>query len=125
MKKIHRLMKGKASQNRPKESTFKDPAILDLAARVAGKRDPEADAVYPRAYPATLVATTKDGRTFQAHVDYPKGDPENPASGEEIVEKFHRLTERRFEKPRREKIIEKVGKLETLDNIATLGDLIR
>ena len=42
-----------------------------------------------------------------------------------IVEKFHRLTERFFDETRREKIIENVGKLETVEDVTTAGDLIR
>ena len=81
--------------------------------------------MYPKAYPATLVATLHDGRTFESHVDYPKGDPENPASLEEIVNKFHSLTERLCDQSKREQIIERVKKLEEVENIAQIADLLR
>lgn len=87
--------------------------------------DPEAEKLYPKAYPATLVATLKDGRTMEAHVDYPKGDPENPASLEEIVDKFNVLTEPFFEADRRKQIVDEILKLDKLDQISRLGDLVR
>ena len=87
--------------------------------------DPAAEAMYPQAYPATLVAELNDGQILQAHVDYPKGDPENPASKTEIISKFHSLTERHLDKERREKIIDNVNRLQELENIAELADLIR
>ena len=61
---------------------------------------------------------------FQAHVDYPKGDPENPASDEEIVTKFNSLTEPYMERERREKIADMVMGLEKI-GIAELAELVR
>ena len=81
--------------------------------------------MYPKAYPATLVAELNDGQIIQAHVDYPKGDPENPATRDDIVNKFHSLTEKYFDPERRKKIIETVDHLEEVSNIAQLADLVR
>jgi 2-methylcitrate dehydratase PrpD len=58
-------------------------------------------------------------------VDYPKGDPENPASDEEIIAKFNSLTEPYFDKARREKIITMVNRLEALSDMAELANLVR
>jgi 2-methylcitrate dehydratase PrpD len=104
---------------------LQDPEVLELAQKVTWELDPDAEAMYPKAYPSTLVAELNDGRTFKAHVDYPKGDPENPATKEEIIAKFHLLTEKFFDKARREKIIETVDRLETMKNISELADLVR
>ena len=102
-----------------------DPEVLALAQKVTWELDPEAEAMYPKAYPATLVAELNDGRTFFAHVDYPKGDPENPATKQEILAKFHLLTEKFLDSGRRDRIIEAVGRLDTMANIAELADLVR
>jgi 2-methylcitrate dehydratase PrpD len=102
-----------------------DPEMLALAEKVIWEFDPEAEAMYPKAYPATLIAELIDGRTFQAHVDFPKGDPENPTTKEELLNKFHSLTKKFFDKKKREKIITTVDRLEELSNIAKLADLVR
>ena len=102
-----------------------DPDVLALAEKVTWELDPEAEKMYPKAYPATLVAELKDGRVLRAHVDFPKGDPENPASDEEIIAKFNSLTEPYLDKTRREKIITTVNRLEALSNIVELADLVR
>jgi 2-methylcitrate dehydratase PrpD len=81
--------------------------------------------MYPKAYPATLIAELKDGRILQAHVDYPKGDPENPATKEEIISKFHSLTSKYLDNEKRDKIISTVNHLEEIKNIAELADLVR
>jgi 2-methylcitrate dehydratase PrpD len=119
------ICKNRAGVDEFKKEALGDPEVLSLAERVTWELDPEAEAMYPKAYPATLVATLHDGRTFESHVDYPKGDPENPASLEDIVNKFHSLTERLFDQKKREKIIERVKKLEEVKNIAQIADLLR
>jgi 2-methylcitrate dehydratase PrpD len=102
-----------------------DPEVLALAEKVAWELDPAAEAMYPKAYPATLIAELNDGRVFQAHVDYPKGDPENPATREEIVNKFHSLTEKLLDQKKRERIIGTVNYLEKISNMSELADLVR
>jgi len=119
------ICKNRAGVDEFKKEVLGDPEVLSLAERVTWELDPEAEEMYPKAYPATLVAILHDGRTFESHVDYPKGDPENPASLEEIVNKFHSLTERLFDQKKREKIIERIKKLEEVKNIAQIADLLR
>ncbi|MFB0533114.1 MAG: MmgE/PrpD family protein, partial [Desulfatiglandales bacterium] len=102
-----------------------DPEVLDLAQKVTCQLDPDAEAMYPKAYPATLVAELNNGQTFTAHVDFPKGDPENPASKEDILAKFHLLTEKFLDKNRRDRVIEMINHLEDVRNLGELADLIR
>jgi len=104
---------------------LKDPEVLAVAEKVAWELDPAAEAMYPKAYPATLVAELKDGRILQAHIDYPKGDPENPATKEEIISKFNSLTGKYLDKAKRDKIVDTVSHLEEINNIAELADLVR
>ena len=101
-----------------------DREVLALAEKVRWELDPDAEKFCPKAYPATVIAELNDGKVFQAHVDYPKGDPENPASDEEIVTKFNSLTEPYMERERREKIADMVMGLEKI-GIAELAELVR
>lgn len=105
-------------------SALQDPEALELASKVTWEVDPEAEAVYPERYPVTLVATLKDGKQVTAHVDYPKGDPENPVTLQDILDKFNYLTEKYFDKVRRHTIVDKVKKLDQMANVAELGQLL-
>ena len=107
-----------------KEEVLDDPEVLELAEKITWELDPAAEAVYPKAYPATVIATLNDGRQVMSHVDYPKGDPENPVMLGDIVNKFNLLTEKYFDKKKREKIVEEVGRLEEIDNIDKIANLI-
>jgi 2-methylcitrate dehydratase PrpD len=104
---------------------LKDAEVLALAEKVTWEFDPAAEAMYPKAYPAKLVAELNNGHILQAYVDYPKGDPENPATKEEIVSKFHSLTRKFLDQDRREKIIDTVNRLEAVTDITQLADLVR
>jgi 2-methylcitrate dehydratase PrpD len=108
-----------------KTEVLDNPEVLSLIDKVRWEVDPEAEAMYPKAYPATVIATLNDGRVFESHVDYPKGDPENPTNLKEIIEKFHSLTEKHMEEEKRSRIIAEVERLEDMDNITGLADLLR
>ena len=119
------ICKNRAGIDEFKAHVLDDPEVLSLIERVRWEVDPEAEAMYPKAYPATVIATMKDGRVYKSHVDYPKGDPENPATLPEIIEKFHSLTEKHVEEEKRVRIIAKTERLEDMDNITGLADLLR
>jgi 2-methylcitrate dehydratase PrpD len=68
--------------------------------------------MYPKAYPATLIAELNDGRKFSAHVDYPKGDPENPTTREKALRKFHTLTEGYVDEEKKQRIIDTVDRID-------------
>jgi 2-methylcitrate dehydratase PrpD len=60
---------------------------LELASEITWELNPAAEAIYPKAPPATLIATMNDGKEIVSHVDYPVGDPENPVSMDDLVKK--------------------------------------
>jgi 2-methylcitrate dehydratase PrpD len=119
------ICKNKTGIEEFKTEVLNDPDVLAMIDKVRWEIDPEAEAMYPKAYPATVIATMKDGRVFESHVDYPKGDPENPATKEEIISKFHSLTGKFLDEGRREKIIETVDRLEELSEVSEMADLVR
>lgn len=65
-----------------------DPARRALMQRVTVHHSPDLEARYPAAWPARVTVTLSDGRTLVQSVDYPKGDPENPLSWDELKAKF-------------------------------------
>lgn len=119
------ICKNRTGVNEFKGETLVDHEILKLMDKISWEIDPHAEAMYPKAYPATLVSTLNNGRKFESHADYPKGDPENPLSMEEIVDKFNSLTEKIFDSKRRKEIIGMLKRFEEIDSIDELGDLLR
>jgi len=108
-----------------KGDTLKDPVVLALCDKVTWELDPAAEALWPKAYPATLVVTMNDGRIFEAHSDYPRGDPENPVSMAEVVEKFNMLTEKFLDPRKGTEVVDRVNRLEQVSDVGALADLVR
>ena len=86
--------------------------------RVAG--DPDLTAMYPRKWPARVTITLKDGRRLNGANEYPKGDPENPLSEQELIAKFKDLTSGALPAGRADAIIDRVMDLESLGNVNEL-----
>jgi 2-methylcitrate dehydratase PrpD len=83
--------------------------------RIAG--DPDLTRAYPRKWPARVTITLKEGRRLEAANEYPKGDPENPLSQQELIAKFKSLTEGMLPSGQADTIIDRVMNLETMGNV--------
>ena len=70
---------------------WRDPAVTALCARVTMRRDAEVDTAYPARWIGKVEVKTRDGRTLQARVDEPKGDPGNTLTRAELEDKALRL----------------------------------
>ncbi len=79
--------------------------------------DPELDRTFPNQWSATAEMFTNDGKRYFTKIEYPKGDPENPLSWEELIDKFHDLSGRFMSKGRRLKIIDEVRHFERIDDL--------
>jgi 2-methylcitrate dehydratase PrpD len=62
--------------------------FLSLTQKVRVLPSEELSALVPERRAAILEITAKDGNRYQERVDFPKGEPENPMSAEEIRKKF-------------------------------------
>jgi len=70
---------------------YADQATRDLCRCVDMVLDEEVDKLYPKKWVGKIRVQTKDGRTFDARVDDPKGDPGNTLTRDEITSKAMRL----------------------------------
>lgn len=68
-----------------------DPQVAAFRDKVAMVLDAEVDAAYPRRWIGKVEVLTTDGRRFDARVDAPKGDPDNPLTRTEVEDKAIRL----------------------------------
>jgi len=86
------LIKRRAGLEEFSRPMLNDALVQELMAKVGYVHDPELEKNYPREWPAWVRASLKNGREVFAHVRFPKGDPENPLSWEELIEKYRGLT---------------------------------
>ena len=89
-----------------------DDELKRLMERVEIAEDPELSALVPEKR-AAVVTIESGTESFSCRVDYPKGEPENPVSAEELKDKFFSLTEAAgIDEKRRSSIYDAVMKLE-------------
>jgi 2-methylcitrate dehydratase len=70
-----------------------DERVRAQLSKVVVEADEEIEALFPKLQRVKVAITTTDGQTFEEQLDYPKGDPRNPLSDEEIEAKFDALAE--------------------------------
>ncbi|GAX90110.1 MmgE/PrpD family protein [Effusibacillus lacus] len=85
------FVKGKAGLADFTEETLWDPAIRALMERVKLTVDPEVDSAYPEKWGSAVAVETQQGEVHRLTTDYPKGDPENPVTADDLVQKFREL----------------------------------
>ncbi|MFC1987898.1 MmgE/PrpD family protein [Chloroflexota bacterium] len=106
---------------------LKDAKVADLKSRVLSVHDPKLDERKKtvKARPAEVEIETKDGRKFLEKVDYPPGEPRNPASQEDITKKAMYYASKVLGQKKAKSLIEAVSNLETIPDVNQLGSLVR
>lgn len=70
---------------------LESPELAELARKVSVIPDRGYSESFPAMQSADVCVTLSDGRAYSYRVDYPKGEPENPMSFDELVGKFRDL----------------------------------
>jgi len=105
------------------EEGLRDPAILDLAARVEHVDDPDP----PRRaqFSGEVIVQTRDGRELSHRQEHGLGTRENPMGRPGVEEKFRRNAARRLEPAQIDGLAHRVFKLDALRNVRELLDACR
>ncbi|MFB6070149.1 MAG: MmgE/PrpD family protein [Halanaeroarchaeum sp.] len=101
-----------------------DDTIRELVEAVTVVETEEMESSYPATRPARVVAETTDGDTQEATVRYPTGSPESPMSWVGLQEKFHDLAGTSLDEAPRERVVDLLGDLESLESTRTLTDAL-
>ena len=86
--------------------------------------DPELDATYPSKFRSWAEVQTKDGRSVRSDIEYPKGDPENALTWDEMKEKFVSISSPVISAKRQSEIIAKIESLEEMADARELAALL-
>src|SRR5271169_1959233 len=102
-----------------------DPTIRAQLQKVEVVADPEIEKVFPALQRVIVNLTTTDGRTFTKQLDYPKGDPRNPLTDQEVEEKFAALAEGVLSQGAQKKLKEAIWNLEKAGSVSKLMALTK
>jgi 2-methylcitrate dehydratase PrpD len=119
------LLYGRASTAEYDPGTVASPEVRRAMTKIHCRRDASLDHEFPARWPASVQLTTKDGRRFSTRIDYPKGDPENPFSDDELEQKFCQLTAGVLEDGQQRSIIDAVNDLPAAGSPTSLVRALR
>ena len=102
-----------------------DPRIREQLNKVEVVADPEIEKLFPKLQRVIVTIHTTDGREFTKQLDYPKGDPRNPLTDQEVEEKFDALAAPVLSDEARKRLKEAVWSLEKVGSVSELMDLCR
>jgi 2-methylcitrate dehydratase PrpD len=109
------------------DRNLRNPRILSLAKRVRVEVDEEAEKMYFRDHKmvSTVEILTKDGKRFVARKDFAKGDPENPFTRDELIEKFQTLASQTLPSSKAKKLASFVERIHTAKDISDMAKYLR
>ncbi len=105
-------------------SKIRSEDVRQMMRKVECFVDPELDKTFPKQWCATAEIFTKNGQRYFTKVEYCKGDPENPLTWEELIEKFHDLSHRVMIKEKRLKIVDQVKNFEKIRDVKKWSPLL-
>ena len=111
------LLYGRAGLKEFQPSTIRSKPVKEMMSKVECIVDPELDRTFPKQWRATAEILTEDEKRYSTTIEYPKGDPENPLSWKEMIDRFHELAGQIMKKDQRLKIVEAVERLDGIKDM--------
>lgn len=74
------------------EEKLKDPRIREVIDKIKGEASDEFEKLFPAKQPSKILIKTKDGNEYSEYLEYPKGDPHEPMTMDDLETKFNSLS---------------------------------
>lgn len=98
----------KITTNTFSDGKLKDPRIYEVIDKIKGEPSLEFEKMFPAKQPSRIVIKTKNGEEFTEYLEYPKGDPREPMTEEDLDNKFDGLTSDLLSNERKKEIKEMI-----------------
>ncbi|MDX1485128.1 MAG: MmgE/PrpD family protein, partial [Alphaproteobacteria bacterium] len=119
------LLEGRGGLSEFTDEVVNRPDVKAMIEKVDFGVHPEAEAAGYDKMTTIIEITLADGRTVEGRADFGKGSPANPMSYDEVAEKFLGCADfAGHPRDKAEAVIEKVRKLEEVDDIAEVTALL-
>jgi 2-methylcitrate dehydratase len=106
------------------DEKMKDPRIWAVIDKIKGKPSQEFEAMFPAKQPSNVVVKTTDGREFSEYLEYPKGDPREPMTEDDLDNKFQGLSGELLSSDRQKEIKDTIFSCEELSCSEFMDKLI-
>lgn len=114
------LMEGRVRLDAFDQKHLQDDSIRALMERVELYVDPDADREFPRRRAAVVEITSREGERLAFRAPTRKGDPDNPLSDAELVDKYRELAAPVLGKPACESLLDKLWRVDAVDDASAL-----
>ena len=119
------LLYRRASLTEFTQERLASPRLQAMMRRVSHAHDPELEQHFPREWPAWAEIALQDGRKFSASIRYPKGDPQNPLSWDELIAKYQALGSSVLPNERLDVLCRQVRHLDSAADVTPIWRLLR
>ena len=106
------------------DEKLKDPRIFEVIDKIKGEPSLEFEKMFPAKQPSRVVITTHDGRQFEEYLEYPKGDPREPMTLEDLENKFNSLSTAVLSAERQAEIKDLIFNCETVSARGFMSKLV-
>jgi len=96
------------------DEKLNDPRIYEVIDKIKGEPSQEFEKMFPAKQPSRVVVTTNDGRTFEEYLEYPKGDPREPMTMDDLENKFNSLVGDKFDDSKKNQLKDTIFDCEEL-----------
>jgi 2-methylcitrate dehydratase len=118
------LVDGEITEKTFTPERFRDPQILALIQKISFSSD-KAYKNDPRIFNCRIDTTLKSGQVISLHQTNPRGHPANPMTDREIEDKFLKQVRPVLPEQQCQALLARLWKLEELENMKQLLDLMR
>jgi 2-methylcitrate dehydratase len=106
------------------DEKLKDPRIWEVIDKIKGEPSQEFEKMFPKMQPSKVVVKTTDGKEYSEYLEYPKGDPREPMTMEDLDNKFNALSSELLSEQRQKEIKEMIFDCERINVIQFMDNLI-
>ena len=85
-----------------------DPALQTIIHKIKGEASEEFEKLFPEKQPSRVTIRTTKGDEYSVYIEYPKGDPREPMTEEDLDNKFKGLTEHHLSEESQARIKESI-----------------
>ncbi len=90
------------------DEKLKDPRIWQVIDKIKGEASEEFEKMFPARQPSRVRVKTTDGAEHEAYLEYPKGDPREPMTLEDLEAKFNGLSAGLLSEMQQQELKEKI-----------------
>jgi 2-methylcitrate dehydratase len=82
------------------QEKINDPKLKETIFKIKGEASEEFEKLFPAKQPSRVTIKTRDGASNSVYLEYPKGDPRQPMTMEDLENKFNSLASERVNEDR-------------------------